>query len=213
MNEITTSRNIRYEYPYNAVLSALTFRGIIPQNEFSNTKECTEKDFIKFLGVEKLPEYYVESVLFAISTLYRPDIFEYRYRDAMTLEQISKKVDLCTERVRQILTKCNRQLASRERYEMITKGIPRILKEKDLYIHSMERELCYFKHKEEQPKLLYDLTLSVRSYNALARYGIKNVNEIKGIIDSGEIYKIRNLGPKSIKEISDAIGYPLPEVQ
>ena len=102
MNETTSSRNVRYEYPYNVVLGELTLRGIISDEEFANTKECTEEEYMKFLGVEKLPEYHIESVLFAISTVFRPDIFEYRYRDKMTLEQISEKVGLCSERVRQI---------------------------------------------------------------------------------------------------------------
>ena len=50
-----------------------------------------------------------------------------------------------------------------------------------------------------------DLGLSTRSFNGIMRSGIKTFDELKKAIDSGDIFKIRNLGKQSTDEIISAV--------
>lgn len=55
-----------------------------------------------------------------------------------------------------------------------------------------------------------DLDLSVRSYNCLARKGLRTVADVIGVVEDGSIVKIRNLGRRSAAEIATKlieIGY------
>ena len=45
------------------------------------------------------------------------------------------------------------------------------------------------------------LELDTREYNALRRWGIKNIYELVDILLNGKIVKVRNLGTKSIEAI------------
>lgn len=49
------------------------------------------------------------------------------------------------------------------------------------------------------------LGLSVRAYHALSRWACRTVGDVYGLLKSGEIKKVRNLGDKSIGEIEDRL--------
>lgn len=49
------------------------------------------------------------------------------------------------------------------------------------------------------------LQLESRIYNPLKRVGIDTIDQLRDAIDSGKIYRIRNLGDKSIEKIFEAI--------
>ena len=59
--------------------------------------------------------------------------------------------------------------------------------------------------KDESVAIVYptleELGLSTRSYNAIRRHNIQTVEGLLGVIESGEIANIRNLGSNSINEI------------
>lgn len=54
-------------------------------------------------------------------------------------------------------------------------------------------------------RMIYDLGLSVRSYNCLTRHGIRTVGELKAMTDE-ELMQVRNLGSRCVEEIKGIIG-------
>ena len=57
------------------------------------------------------------------------------------------------------------------------------------------------------------LGLSVRAYNALSRWACRTVGDVYGLLKSGEIKKVRNLGDKSIGEIEDRVNTYLRQTE
>lgn len=66
----------------------------------------------------------------------------------------------------------------------------------------IDRTIKLFSAEEDDIILL---RLESRIYNALKRAGIDTINELRATIDNGKIYKVRNLGDKSIRKIFEAI--------
>ena len=56
-----------------------------------------------------------------------------------------------------------------------------------------------------------DLGLSTRTYNALYRWGLRNIADVYEEYTSGRIKKVANLGPKSLIEIEHMLEMYLSE--
>lgn len=67
-------------------------------------------------------------------------------------------------------------------------------------------------YKDPMDVSIEELELSVRSYNCLRRNGVNKVSDMRGWTVQ-DLKKVRNLGPKSIREVSEkatAFGLPIP---
>lgn len=69
---------------------------------------------------------------------------------------------------------------------------------------SVIKESVKGKEKPQTTMMIEDLDLSVRSYNCLKRAGIQTVEELTQKTED-EMSKVRNLGKKSLKEVSDKL--------
>ena len=69
---------------------------------------------------------------------------------------------------------------------------------------SIIKESVEGKEKPKATMMIEDLDLSVRSYNCLKRAGIQTVEELTQKTED-EMSKVRNLGKKSLKEVSDKL--------
>ena len=69
---------------------------------------------------------------------------------------------------------------------------------------SVIKESVGGKEKPKTMMMIEDLDLSVRSYNCLKRAGIQTVEELTQKTED-EMSKVRNLGKKSLKEVSDKL--------
>ena len=148
------------------------------------------------------------------------------FEDEKTLQEIGKIFNLTMSRIQQIVTKAIRKLRTPTRVKMIKNG-PRYKDIQDLdeaeaaiaerteriakqlaELENMENQL---KEKTENTlqmpftKTLFDtidsLDLSVRSYNGLIRSNCTTVNQVVELLENGDIFKVRNLGKKSVEEI------------
>lgn len=144
------------------------------------------------------------------------------YKENKTLLETGKMFGVTRERVRQIQWKALRKLKYRRNYfevgeyaykeELAKKDYLSYLEEKrkewdyesaKAYIEAYEQQLS-----EEQRKALErdleDLDLSTRSYNCLRRANIRTIKELISKTED-ELFKIRNMGRKSAKEIIDKL--------
>lgn len=139
------------------------------------------------------------------------------YKDNKTLEQTGKTLGVTRERIRQIQCKALKKLMRWRRYFEVGEYFSKEQLAKQDYEKYLEK-----KHQEwdyESAKAFVtdyelglpneiligdldigELDLSVRSHNCLKRAGIRTIKELseKTVYD---LYKIRNLGKKSAKEI------------
>ena len=151
------------------------------------------------------------------------------YKHQETLERIGKSLNITRERVRQLLIKATRKakhyrdflIEGKEKFVLINaKERNRIYGQvknemtKDIAI-SVVKETCnldeiseIYKYVEEHLPVdektktitIEDLDFSVRTYNCLKRARIDNLSELIDL-EEEQVYKIRNLGKKSLKEI------------
>lgn len=144
------------------------------------------------------------------------------YKDMMGLDSIGKAMGVTKEKVRQFISKGLRRLMARksmftmpkDKYYLISQA------EKDKMIAKFESELRasyeemtyekaleIVKAKEESDRKsrrtntsIDELELSVRTYHCLLRAGITTVEELTQKTYN-DMWKIRNLGQKSLKEL------------
>lgn len=142
-------------------------------------------------------------------------IVESYYHDGKTYDEISKEVFVTRERVRQILQKCLRKLRAPAYKELIIFGYEgaekirdeAIAKQREAYLAKKLGEEAV-KEPEEPKKPFNDITewdLSVRSFNCLRRAQLETKDKVIEAIKNGDIFKIRNLGVRSIAEIKDRV--------
>ena len=185
------------EYPEN-LIKVLNFDFVEVEQHFEERLQKLAKK-----GVITPRE---EMVLFAI------------YKDNKTLEQTGKILGVTRERIRQVQYKALRKLMRWQRYfevgeyfskeQLAKQDYQKYLEEKHKewdyesaksFIAAYEQNLTDEKIRAlEIP--IEELDLSVRSYNCLKRAYIKTIKELseKTVYD---LYKIRNMGKKSAKEI------------
>ena len=147
-----------------------------------------------------------------------------RYYEQKTLEDVGKVIGTQRERVRQIEAKSVRKLRHPYNCYILLHGVQAYIEKRvDEKVtallrpraEELEAEYCrkiseLTKEKAQEKageniadKKIVDLGLSIRPYNCLVRAGLETVGDIlEKIPTCVEAYKIRNLGRRSIDEIS-----------
>lgn len=150
----------------------------------------------------------------------------YMYRDGMTQEEISKRLNLSDTRVMQIRQRAFQKMRTRGRKYYILYGKGYYFSQREiakrvedgLCIESAQKELnrlndiiTYKKFINDnmqlppKPLRLEDLDLSVRAFNCLKRAGINTLEDICACTEN-EIRKIRNLGGgKAFEEVVNVV--------
>lgn len=180
-------------------------------------------------------------VLIARCTDKEKQCIELFYRDRKTLSQIGEHYNLSRERIRQIIGKGLRKIKyiiynyenlkkeeqqkieerqreeklQQQREELIEafreKGI--ITEDIAVYFGQPQFEAVCNPSYNSSSLTIEDLDLSVRSYNCLRRAGIRTISELISKTEN-ELYHIRNMGKKSLKEIKEKLisnGFTLSE--
>lgn len=189
------------EYPVN-LIKALNF-------DFTEVIDHFEERLQKLIDDGTLTPRE-ETVLFAI------------FKENKTLQETGKILGVTRERVRQVQIRALKKLMRRKNYfeageyfskeELAKKDYLSYLEEKHKewdyesaksFVLEYETGLTAEKRKSlEIP--LEELDLSVRSYNCLRRAGIQTIKELVSKTED-ELFKIRNMGRKSAKEIIDKL--------
>lgn len=166
-----------YNFAFKILGSADRFKDVLPYRlEDCMAETCTERE--------------------------RKVVLLYFTQDGMTYEKVGKEIGVGPERVRQILQKVYRKMGHPSRAKMWLAMDPKDIRE-------MENELAAYKltvskeqaeEVEENKNIIWDLELSVRSHNCLARRGITTIKEFDGL-GVAQLTTIRNLGRKSAMEI------------
>lgn len=152
------------------------------------------------------------------------------FKEGYTLESVAKQKGVTRERVRQIIAKGLRRLKHPSRIKYLRYGKElyelqnSVLKMKeDLQnkINAIAKRiampsLCSVQAPAVELMPIDVLELTVRSYNCLRRAGINTIGDLL-LIPEDELYFIRNLGNKSVKEIlmklkpyRDAVEFSIP---
>ena len=165
----------------------------------------------------------VEYVLCTLSQRER-EILQYRFKDKLTFNDITKIYNVTRERIHQIEAKALRKLRHPDRLKYIKYGVFGVINGiREEYYNKyakLERqliELCKVNEmaadkiiKENELKKKYKTdeieitSFSVRTFNALKRAGINTISELSQL-SYNDICNIRNLGKKSINEIIDKL--------
>jgi len=153
------------------------------------------------------------------------EVLRMRFDERLTLEQCGKRLDITRERIRQVEAKAIRKLRHPSRVREFSSVPMTALAEKqadyDRLAIEYDRlakafELVAGKEAsrdtvETMAKAVdaYNipvdaLGLSVRTYNALRRVGKDTLGDIAEMTES-QLYKVRNLGAKSRKEVVDVL--------
>lgn len=180
-----------------------------------------DEDLLK--GLDKAME--------TLSPRERESIYLY-FAEEKTLQEVGKVFGVTQERIRQIIRKGLRKLRHPLRTNLLRYGINGVelnrLKKLEMEIDAkkkdVEEKLVELKELEENvhvkeaeikqrpveltnvDELFVNLDLSVRSYNCLKRAGCETINDVLALMSNGKIFRVRNLGRKSIAEIQDKIG-------
>lgn len=144
------------------------------------------------------------------------------YRDGMANTEIARMYDRSSNRVMQVLHTAVRKLRHPARKRLIMDGVNgsrEIAEEREMISEQKRRLIQERKELEElkkdaelaqmtplldpldAPLDIRDMNLSVRSFNCLWRADFKTMRQLLNRISAGELYLVRNLGVKSIKEI------------
>lgn len=167
------------------------------------------------------------SVEYALCTLSdrERDIIIKRFMSKLTYKEIGDLFGVTKERMRQVEAKALRKLRHPNRSKYLIYGISGIIENIKTDYHNKLSdlgiklaELCKVNEKaadkiiEEHSALrkLYkadsieQADFSVRTYNCLKRHGIKTISEL-ATLSYDELWNIRNLGRKCVKEIIDKL--------
>jgi predicted DNA-binding protein YlxM (UPF0122 family) len=136
-------------------------------------------------------------------------IIQLRYEEDYTLGDIAKMQNVSRERIRQVERNAIRKFQSTDLRNAFYYGID--------YINNMEkmRNNILNQRKSELKKnfsneglssiAIRDLGLSVRAFNSLYRAGFRTVQDIADNASFEKLSKVRNLGKKSIEELSSRV--------
>lgn len=209
-------------YPYNVLYDIL----LIGEKMDYTCEEVSAKEELRKYDIVEFENYMLNRL-----SDRELRCIECKYRYGMTLEETGHKFSVTKERVRQILAKAERKLKNRLHtcYRVPKENYTRVKEELE-YTKNMYNKLLdyvmdaknltedevteFLEHRVVSEALsddrdISELELSVRSYNCLKRAGFKSV---KDIIDKDEksensewIFKVRNLGRKSVNEIKEKL--------
>ena len=141
------------------------------------------------------------------------------YIDGKTFEEIGKYFGTTRERIRQIQTKAIKKLKLFKKYFYGGKWCLMEELAKEEYQKYLETQKPYWKYESAKQYIFQyesgvflpireqkidNLDLSVRSYNCLKRAGIRTIGDLLNFTYN-DLFKIRNLGRKSLKEVLDKI--------
>ena len=196
------------------------------------------ENLITAIGLEKvfgekkyvpLTDDQIKGLEHAISTLKdrEQQLLRYRFKEYMTFSGIGKEINRSPARVGQILTKALRKLSHPTRAVYYKEGFDVVedrLRQEEERIRNQKAtvnpDMGPFEIREALGQLaelsIYEMKLSVRSCNCLARAGIKDLYSLVITVyeDEERFRDIRNLGRLSIKEILKRlmkIGIAIPE--
>ena len=190
-------------WPYNMLIKAFIIDGEEPLSD------------MQLAGLNKAMECFSERERYAVK-LY--------FQDELTLDECGEILGVTRERVRQVIARALRKLRHPTRQNLIVYGEDiRNLNSYLKHLYEVKNEIAELEayieeHKDTYTELVKDdasfrkndlsideLDLSVRSFNALKRKGIKWASEAAALANSGEIVKVRNLGRKSYLEIIERL--------
>lgn len=193
------------DWPYN-LFQAL---GLLPDDPLEYV--CSESELLLTMNIGWLTEREKKVLML-------------RFYHQKTLEEVGVEIGLQRERVRQIEAKALRKLRHPHHTYILMHGvktyIEKCVDEKVTALlrpraEELEAEYCrkiaeLTAEKAQEKageniadKKIVDLGLSIRPYNCLVRAGLETVGDIlEKIPTCVEAYKIRNLGRRSIDEIS-----------
>ena len=147
------------------------------------------------------------------------------YRDGKANTEIAEMYDRSSNRVMQVLHKAVRKLRHPARRRLIMDGVngsreiaeeremisfqKRKLIQERMELEELRKDVEDLRNRPPLPSLdpldspldIAELDLSVRSFNCLMRADFKTMRQLLNRISAGELYLVRNLGVKSIKEI------------
>ena len=195
------------EYPFN-LLWAVTEDEEIIENADMITDLCGS----------------VEYALYTLTERER-DIIIKRFVNKLTYKEAGDLFGVTRERIRQIEAKALRKLRHPQRSKYLIYGVSGIIENIKTDYHNKLSdlgirlaELCKVNEKaadkiiEEHSALrqaykaddIEQADFSVRTYNCLKRHGIKTISEL-ATLRYDEIFEIRNIGRKCVKEIIDKL--------
>lgn len=191
------------------------------------------EDLLKQLGIvpetydnfynEIVPNFEKNFAILCHDTLTdrEEDVIKKYFADKLALQEIADIYKITRERVRQILVKAVKKLShsrgkkiligGNHEYELINAQERQELYEKlkkemnyDLAMKYIEEHNKKIIVRTELDETIEELDLSVRSYNCLRRANINTVGDLLKMPFDG-IFKVRNLGKKSLKEIRERL--------
>ena len=115
------------------------------------------------------------------------EIIYMRFSRGCTYTNIAKLLGVTTCRISQICDKICREILNNKRI---------------CTIFDLDETLRLSDPKDIS---VCDIGLPVRAYNALYRNGYRNLQDVKDLFDSGKIYKIRNIGIHTARELKDIL--------
>ena len=128
-------------------------------------------------------------------------VLDFRYKEGLTYEEIGKRECVTRERIRQINAKSFRKLRHPGRLNYLKYGISGVIARQSE--SAREAALASLPKPDIKPEdiALEELDLSMRSYNCLKRAGMHTLRDVAEMTFD-ELCHVRNLGKKSIGEIS-----------
>ena len=187
---MNADKSYRNEYPINLLIDVYKQAGIPFDPESYSMTEDQKKGF--------------EKAVFSLSARLQKFLI-LRYEEDQSCKAIAESEGISEARVRTALRRLLKNLSSSDNMELIQKGMPEVLREKE---EAMNQMIADPRAKEIS---LDDLQLSVRIYNALKRAGIFTVKEILIAEKEGRLSEIRLLGEKGRKEILAEAGSALKQ--
>lgn len=168
------------KYPYNLIYRL--FESTMTIAQFEDKKES----LLNCAELEESLEYVLQSLL--------PNdkrVVEGIYKENRSLKELAEELYVTRERIRQRELKAIRKLRHQVRLEILRLGI------------SEYQSLKELKKSGLAPLDLTEMNLSIRPYNILRRAGLNTSEDVYQ--NSDRIYKLRNCGEISYREIVNAM--------
>lgn len=177
---MNADKSYRNEYPINLLIDVYKQAGIPFDPESYSMTEDQKKGF--------------EKAVFSLSARLQKFLI-LRYEEDQSCKAIAESEEISEARVRTALRRLLKNLSSSDNMELIQKGMPEVLREKEEAMNQMIAD------PRAQEISLDALQRSVRTYYALKRERIFTVKDILIAEKEGRLSEIRLLGEKGRKEI------------
>ena len=177
---MNADKSYRNEYPINLLIDVYKQAGIPFDPESYSMTEDQKKGF--------------EKAVFSLSARLQKFLI-LRYEEDQSCKAIAESEGISEARVRTALRRLLKNLSSSDNMELIQKGMPEVLREKEEAMNQMIAD------PRAQEISLDALQRSVRTYYALKRERSLTVKDILIAEKEGRLSEIRLLGEKGRKEI------------